>query len=313
MTNGFCRSCGAARIAGDPFCGHCGAQIEPSVIEPAVANRTCPACQTLADLGETFCGACGTMLTPQDAQQATATAIPVTAPVAPVAVTPILAPPTTARLGNAQTKPKPVRTMGIIASFCIAATTIGMALQAYASYRVDTVRTVATGQGEIELANLLDGSGKTLFWLGFIGGAIFFILWEYRAYRNMANHGVQGLRYGHNQTIWPWFVPIFQLWRPLQVINDLWRGLYQISQKTDGSSGVTLNPQGGVPSLLGWWWALWVIGFQLASGHSSSSADGYYVLAFLAFVLAAVSAALAIIMIRKITALHDAVIYSREA
>lgn len=57
----------------------------------------------------------------------------------------------------------------------------------------------------------------------FIFAAIFFIRWLHRAYANIVPLGAQYPRYSTGTAIWSWFVPILNLWRPKQVINDVWR------------------------------------------------------------------------------------------
>jgi Domain of unknown function (DUF4328) len=57
----------------------------------------------------------------------------------------------------------------------------------------------------------------------FVFAAIFFIRWLHRAYGNILPLGAQYPRYSRSAAIWSWFVPILNLWRPKQVINDVWR------------------------------------------------------------------------------------------
>ncbi|MGH3112068.1 MAG: DUF4328 domain-containing protein, partial [Gaiellaceae bacterium] len=54
--------------------------------------------------------------------------------------------------------------------------------------------------------------------------AVFFIAWLHRAYKNLRPLGVQLLRYGPGWAIGAWFVPILNLFRPKQIVNDVWRG-----------------------------------------------------------------------------------------
>src|SRR5919108_281392 len=56
-----------------------------------------------------------------------------------------------------------------------------------------------------------------------IAGAIVFIRWLHRAYKNIDVVARDQRRYGHGWAIGSWFVPILNLWRPKQVVNDVWR------------------------------------------------------------------------------------------
>jgi hypothetical protein len=87
--------------------------------------------------------------------------------------------------------------------------------------------------------------------LAYLVCAIAFIRWLRAAYRNvdLLSPGVR--RYGHGWAIGAWFVPFLNLWRPKQIINDVWRG-----------SG-TPTDYGRPPVLLLAWWLSWVAGLIL--------------------------------------------------
>ena len=57
----------------------------------------------------------------------------------------------------------------------------------------------------------------------YIFGAFFFIRWMHRAHRNVDAIAPSWRRHGTGWAIGGWFVPILGLWRPKQVINDIWR------------------------------------------------------------------------------------------
>src|SRR3712207_1026141 len=57
----------------------------------------------------------------------------------------------------------------------------------------------------------------------YIVAAIFFIAWFHRGYRNVDAIGPQWRRHGTGWAIGGWFVPILSLWRPKQIVNDMWR------------------------------------------------------------------------------------------
>jgi hypothetical protein len=54
--------------------------------------------------------------------------------------------------------------------------------------------------------------------------AVFFIAWLHRAYKNLRPLGAELLRFGPGWAIGSWFVPIMNLFRPKQIVNDVWRG-----------------------------------------------------------------------------------------
>ncbi len=78
----------------------------------------------------------------------------------------------------------------------------------------------------------------------FICGAVFFIAWLKRMYRNARAIAPPEPRYAEWWTIGGWFIPIWSLFRPFQLVDDVRR------------SG---EPRGDwVPVLLWSWWLVWL-------------------------------------------------------
>jgi hypothetical protein len=65
----------------------------------------------------------------------------------------------------------------------------------------------------------LIGSAQLVLYLA---GVVTFIMWLYRAYQNVDVVKPGGRRYGHGWAIGAWFVPILNLFRPKQIVNDVW-------------------------------------------------------------------------------------------
>jgi hypothetical protein len=83
--------------------------------------------------------------------------------------------------------------------------------------------------------------------------SIFFVIWFYRAYRNIVRAGMGDLRFSPGWAIGGWFIPIFSYFRQKQIANDIWKA----------SEGVaTVGPAARhtvrLPSTLNWWWGLWI-------------------------------------------------------
>ena len=156
------------------------------------------------------------------------------------------------------------------------------------------------------------GTTAIVYTIAYILSAITFLLWYSRAYRNTIALGVQNPRYGTRWAVAYWFLPIVNLFRPKQVMNDIWRG-----------SDPSLPPSAAswrarrVPLLLAWWWAAWLISNFVAniSIRTSLRADPLrpsldslrteaiaYVAADVTDVVAGI---LAILVIRKVTARQE--------
>jgi hypothetical protein len=160
-------------------------------------------------------------------------------------------------------------------------------------------------------------------------GIFTFIPWFHRAYSNLPKLGVAHLRYGTGWAIGAWFIPIFNLFRPKQIAND-------IDRASAPDALVTTNAwhQRAPAALLHWWWGLFLLSGFLANFaaraiinaandqifvHRQEALDaleqeraGFALDAF-ASVVAIVAAVLAILVIRRISAHQDAVIDRLEA
>jgi hypothetical protein len=101
-----------------------------------------------------------------------------------------------------------------------------------------------------------DNRQLLLTWVGragLVAGAIVFIRWLAAAYRNSDIVSPGTRRYGHGWAIGAWFVPFLNLWRPKQIVNDVWRA---------GGRDVEAAEPG---ALLVRWWSAFVISNYLAN------------------------------------------------
>jgi serine/threonine protein kinase len=86
------------------------------------------------------------------------------------------------------------------------------------------------------------------FW--FLVSATLFLAWFRRAYTNLAPLGARRLRYGRWWTVGAWVLPVFSLFRPKQILNDIWRAS-EPDLPADVGDRWRHRP---VTPLLGWWW-----------------------------------------------------------
>jgi hypothetical protein len=80
--------------------------------------------------------------------------------------------------------------------------------------------------------------------------AVVFLAWFRRVYRNLEALGARGLRFKAGWAVWGWFVPLLGLFRPKQLLNDVWRA---------GDPDLPADDPGSwrrrpVPGVLTWWW-----------------------------------------------------------
>ena len=94
------------------------------------------------------------------------------------------------------------------------------------------------------LADLFQAVGALLFLLALGATIVLFCRWIHRAYRNLPTLGPTAPRFTAGWAVGWWFVPLFNIFRPFQVMRDLWQG-----------SSTTTHPLG----LRYAWWGLWLI------------------------------------------------------
>jgi hypothetical protein len=105
----------------------------------------------------------------------------------------------------------------------------------------------------------------------YVATAVLFVVWTYRAYRNLPALGAPDMRFGKGWAIGGWFVPILALWRPKQIVNDIWR------TGDEGLPANALQREWGVvavPAMLTFWWAAWLVtifGDRIATRYGSDA------------------------------------------
>jgi hypothetical protein len=86
--------------------------------------------------------------------------------------------------------------------------------------------------------------------LWFLVSTALFLAWFRRAYTNLAPLGARRLRYGRWWAVGAWVLPVFSLFRPKQLLNDIWRAS-DPDLPADIGDRWRHRP---VAPLLGWWW-----------------------------------------------------------
>jgi hypothetical protein len=104
-----------------------------------------------------------------------------------------------------------------------------------------------------------------------IGAVVFFFMWIHRAHKNLPALGRQRMEFTPGTCIGWFFVPIANLWKPVQAVAEIWK-----ASDPDGEDDWRA---GAVTPWLGIWWATWLIGNALENvssiGHTKAAAvDG---------------------------------------
>lgn len=123
---------------------------------------------------------------------------------------------------------------------------------------VDLLNSVISGERvtELELQNSDDRTGMmaTINVIALVLSAITFLLWYSRAYNNVAGLGVRNPRWKRRDAVLCWFVPILNLFRPKEVVNDIWRG-----SDPDLPQPAANWQSRPVAAVIHLWWAAWLV------------------------------------------------------
>ncbi len=96
-------------------------------------------------------------------------------------------------------------------------------------------------------------SVKTIAVLAMIANAVAFSFWVHRVARN-AQSFKGPLSASPGMAVGCFFIPILNLWRPYQVISEIWR-----ASEADGPRPVLLSNAPGAPMWILLWWLSWII------------------------------------------------------
>ncbi|MGI9622687.1 MAG: DUF4328 domain-containing protein [Acidimicrobiales bacterium] len=137
--------------------------------------------------------------------------------------------------------------------------------------------------------------------IALIAVGVVFMVWMSGLYQNLPALGRKA-RFKHGWAVGGWFVPFLNLWRPKQIIDDIW---------TCRPAEQRESPR--VPPLLNWWWGLWVgsgiLGWLLFRNGASTDVDSARTQAIgilAADVAEVVAAVLAFWVVTSVTARQEA-------
>jgi hypothetical protein len=152
--------------------------------------------------------------------------------------------------------------------------------------------------------------GAALQAIAYVAAATLFLMWFYRAYRNLPRLGTWPLRIDDGWAVGGWFVPLFNFVRPKQVADDIWRG-------SDPRPGPKRLEDGGpVPALVHVWWGVCCVAWLLAIAERSIGSEAQtlpeqrtgVILTLIACAVYVLAGALAIVVVRRISRRQDAAV-----
>ena len=94
----------------------------------------------------------------------------------------------------------------------------------------------------------------------FLGTGVAFLIWIYRAHRNLTALGGRELKYTPGWAVGSFLVPFVNLVRPMQVMREVWHGSDPSGIERDLSpAGPSIRRHLGTPPLVVWWWTLFLL------------------------------------------------------
>lgn len=135
---------------------------------------------------------------------------------------------------------------------------------------------------------------------------VVFIVWLHAATKNLRAFSHRDLRYSPGWAIGAWFIPFANFVIPKQIVDDAWRG-------ADPQSPPVGRPSGPVPAVFLAWWLAFVASIVIdrignligdADDADISQVQTASLTTLVAAVAAALGAALAIVVVGRVTSRH---------
>lgn len=210
-----------------------------------------------------------------------------------------------------------------LAEIALGIQAIALAVLAASTFQeITLLRNVVDGEyaalTDAEFWALLDANDSRqavvglIYFATFIFTVIAFLMWQRRIRKNADYIGITGLRFSMAGVIGWWFVPIANIFLPYQVMKEMWQSNYH------GANEQSEWRDSTVSGLLGWWWGLFLVGgwvgniavriyFRNDDIDSLIMGDWLDIGSSMIWML---SAALAIALVREITAFQESKHYA---
>ncbi|CAN5911876.1 hypothetical protein BH23PLA1_BH23PLA1_21310 [soil metagenome] len=164
---------------------------------------------------------------------------------------------------------------------------------------------VPVTQAEIDGNDLRVGLLGVATLLLLIPTIVAFCMWGVRAYRNLPALGARDLRTTPGWAAGAFFVPILNLFRPFQIYAETWKASDPSVAVSDAYHRANLSAM-----VVGWWWTFWLLSNvvnnfagRMALNANATVQDLIFSswASLVGFLLSAVAAGLAILVIKQIT------------
>lgn len=169
----------------------------------------------------------------------------------------VLLPPTVGKLGSLeanvrQQHKKAKRLFGFLLAYgVVSVMSAGLAVTVLLEEELHDV--VSLSIPELVRLEELVSRGEMIYAVGWavsIATGLLFLVWIYQAYLNLLVWKAEGLKYSERQAVWAFFVPFLNLFRPYQIMCEIWSGSEFHGTRTEEESRPFIE----------FWWAFWIVG-----------------------------------------------------
>jgi len=102
---------------------------------------------------------------------------------------------------------------------------------------------------ELSVADVAELLVGLIYLAVYLTTVVVFAMWIHRANRNVRALGATHLQFTPGWAVGWYFVPIFNLWKPMQAMREIWHA----------SRNPQAAPDDNTPTLIGAWWTLWLV------------------------------------------------------
>jgi hypothetical protein len=124
-------------------------------------------------------------------------------------------------------------------------------------YQSRVIDDYSTSYGTRHAANQVLGVTALGFFAILVATVVVFIQWTWCSAKNNELLGRIQPRYSSGWSIGGWFIPMGNLWIPMQVMQDLWQGSDPDASNHQDRRGLSRS------SLVFWWWGFYLTSVQL--------------------------------------------------
>lgn len=88
----------------------------------------------------------------------------------------------------------------------------------------------------------------------FIATVVFFLIWEYRAFKNLSALKAENPEFSPGWAVGWWFIPFANLIKPFQAMRELWN-----ESEPEKDTETFISVSAGAPIFMAFWWGFWLL------------------------------------------------------